>query len=114
MEQHRRIEDEEGDEFAYLLDRACACLEYAAWQDALRKDFHLVQSSLATGQILLSNESKLPGHLTTCCNSVPAFRKLFFANPEKEKDACIQWIKAGAKKDPHRRIDQWSRRQAAD
>jgi len=109
MEQRRRIEDAEGDEFKDLLDRACARLEGATWENALRKDFHLVQSALATDRILLSNESRLPSHLKASCETVPELRKLFFANPQREQDVCIRWIKAGARRETHRRIDQWSR-----
>src|SRR5271157_137676 len=56
MAAQRRIEDEEGEEFAHHLGRACACLEHSSWRDGLRKDFHLVQSALASGQTILSNE----------------------------------------------------------
>jgi hypothetical protein len=80
-----------------------------AKKDALRKDFHLVQSALATGQILISNESHLPNHLRASCGSVPEFLRIFFANPEKEQEECIDWIKAGAKKDPKRRVDRFSK-----
>lgn len=114
MEKRKRIENEEGEEFEHLLDQACECLAHVTWQNALRKDFHLVQSALATDQILLSNESRLPSHLKTCCISVPELRKLFFANPQEEQDVCIQWIKAGAKKGPERRINKWSRHQTPD
>jgi hypothetical protein len=114
MVARRRIESVEGREFAHLLDRACSCLARIAWQDALRKDFHLVQSALATGQILLSNETNLPSHLKASCEAVTEFRKLFFANPEIEQGDCITWIVAGAKKETKRRIDQWSRHNAAN
>lgn len=108
MQQRRRIEDVEGTEFAVLLESACDCLTETAWKDALRKDFHLVKSALASGQILLSNESRLPRHLQVACEAVAEFRKLFFACPEREQDECIDWIRAGAKKEPKRRVDRFS------
>jgi hypothetical protein len=108
MQQRRRIEEAEGAEYARLLDPACDCLSGLAKKEALRKDFHLVQSALATGQILLSNETRLPSHLKSSCKSIPEFRRIFFANPEKEKEECIDWIRAGAKKEPQRRVDRFS------
>jgi len=108
MQQRRRIEDVEGNEFAALLEQACGCLTETAWKDALRKDFHLVQSALASGQLLLSNESRLPAHIGASCEVVTEFRRLFFANPLKEQEECIDWIKSGAKKDPKRRVDRFS------
>jgi hypothetical protein len=107
MQQRRRIEIAEGTEFAHLLEVACDCLKVDSWKLALRKDFHLVQSALTTGQTIISNEKRLPKHLCASCEEVPELRKLYFANPERERDECIDWIKAGAKKDPKRRVDRF-------
>jgi hypothetical protein len=108
MQQRGRIEDAEGAEFANLTESACACLSGKSKAEALRKDFHLVQSALATDQILLTNETRLPNHLRSSCASVPELLRIFIANPAVEQEECIEWIKAGAKKEPKRRADRFT------
>jgi hypothetical protein len=107
MTARRRIDYTKGDEFAPHLDRACASLEPGRWRDALRKDSHLIQSALATGQLILSNEKELPQIVALACNAVRSLLQLHYANPAVEGDACILWIKSGAEKDADRRIDVW-------
>jgi hypothetical protein len=107
MAARRRIDYTEGDEFAPHLGPACASLKQDRWRDALRKDFHLVQSALATGQLILSNEKDLPQFVALACRAVKALLQLHYANPAVEGDACILWIKAGAEKETDRRIDVW-------
>jgi hypothetical protein len=108
MSAQKRIEDTEGEEFAHHLDRACACLEHDSWKGALRKDFHLVRSALASGQTIISNENRFPLLVATACRTIQEFSSLYYANPAAEGDACILWIKAGAEKDTVRRIDVWA------
>jgi hypothetical protein len=107
MSARRRIEFQEGDEFAVHLDRACASLEHDRWKDDLRKDFHLAQSALASDQTILSRERDFPRYVAIACRTVRVLFTLYFANPEAEGEACILWIKAGAEKEPNRRIDTW-------
>jgi hypothetical protein len=108
MAARRRIDYTEGDEFAPHLDRACASLEQDGWREALRKDCHLVQSALATGQLILSNEKELPRFVALACGAVKTLLQLHYANPAVEGHACILWIKAGAENDADRRIDVWA------
>ncbi len=98
---------EDGNSFAALADPACACLASDGEKDALAKDFHLVQSALATGHLILSNEVQFPRYVSTACCTVLELSSLYYANPEVEGDACRLWIKAGAEKDAGRRIDIW-------
>jgi hypothetical protein len=60
MEQKNRIAQEDGERFAVLADPAGACLSSEGERAALAKDFHLIQSALATGQLILSNEVRFP------------------------------------------------------
>ena len=108
MTARRRIDFAEGEEFAPHLERACAFLEHDRWKDALRKDFHLVQSALATGQLILSNEKELPQFVALACNGVKELLLLHYGSPAVEGYACISWIKAGAEKTSDRRIDKWA------
>jgi hypothetical protein len=108
MSAQKRVENTEGEEHAQHLDRACACLEHDSWKEALRKDFHLVRSALATGEIIISNEKKFPKLVATACREVPALSTLYYANPAVEGDACIHWIEAGAASDAGRRIEVWA------
>jgi hypothetical protein len=106
----KRIEDAEGEEFAHHLGRACSCLEHDRWKGDLAKDFHLVQSALASGHTILSLEKNFPAYVTAACRSVKELASLYYANPAAEGDVCILWIKNGAEKDADRRIDAWCKK----
>lgn len=108
MQQKNRIIEEDGAQFAYLADPACACLSAAAEKAALAKDFHLIQSALATGQLILSNEIRFPRYVALACAEVQELASLYYANPSVEGNACRLWIKAGAEKDADHRIDVWA------
>lgn len=112
MTQKSRTVVEEGDRFSELLRPACLCQVVDAHRKALEKDFHLVQSALAAGQLILSNEARFPSFLATACRTVPALLKLYFGGPVIEGEACRLWIKAGAEKEYERRVDQWAENQA--
>ena len=106
MAARKRFEENEGKEFAHLLDRAFAVL--TTEKESLAKDFHLIQSALASGQLIVSIESRFPQIVSVASKAVPEFTLLYFANPAVERDACIQWINDGAEKDALRRIDAWA------
>jgi hypothetical protein len=108
MEQKSRIVPEDGEQFAELADPACACLPTAGEKAALAKDFHLIQSALATGQLILSNEVLFPRYVALACGVVQELTSLYYANPVVEGDPCRLWIKAGAEKTADRRIDIWA------
>ena len=107
MTQKSRTVVDEGDDFSPLLQLACDCLPSAGEKAGLAKDFHLVQSALATGQLILSNEVRFPRHVTRACVAVPELAQLYYGNPGVEGEDCRLWIKAGADKEPGRRIDNW-------
>lgn len=107
MIQKSRTVVDEGSEFSAMLQPACDCLQSDEAKADLAKDFHLVQSALATGQLILSNEMRFPGHVTRACAAVPELARLHYGNPQVEGKDCRLWIKAGAEKEPNRRIDTW-------
>lgn len=107
MAARRRIDDVEGEEFAAHLAPACAYLEEDGWKAALRKDFHLVQSALASDWTILSNERSFPKYVALASRKVRVLSTLYFANPEVEGSPCIVWIKAGADAEAKRHFDVW-------
>jgi hypothetical protein len=66
-----------------------------------------VQSALATGQLILSNEMRFPRYVSRACVAVPQLAHLYYGNPSIEGEDCRLWIKAGAEKEPRRRVDNW-------
>lgn len=98
----------EGDVFSRLKEPACRCQTPDAQRAALEKDFHLVQSALATGQVILSNETRFPRYVANACPAVPELLGLHFGGPSVEGEPCRLWIKAGAEKERTRRIDVWA------
>ncbi len=107
MTQKSRTVVDEGNDFSRLLQPACDCLPSAGEKADLGKDFHLVQSALATGQLILSNEMRFPRHVTRACATVPELAQLYYGSPGIEGEDCRLWIKAGADKEPGRRVDNW-------
>ena len=103
-----RTVTDEGSDFSPLLQVACDCLPNPEEKASLAKDFHLIQSALATGQLILSNEVRFPQLVARACPVVQQLAFLHYANPNVEGDACRLWIKAGAGKDAERRIDLWA------
>jgi hypothetical protein len=108
MTARKRIENIEGEEFAMYADRACACLEHDRSKEALRKDFHLAQSALASDRTIVSNEREFPAFVAVACTRVRVLSRLYYANPVIEGESCTQWIREGAEKDASRRIDIWA------
>jgi hypothetical protein len=103
----RRVENNDGLEFATHLDRACSCLEQDKLKEALAKDFHLLQSALASGRTIISNEKNLPKLVAIAGSKVRELSMLYYANPAVEGDNCILWLRAGAELEADRRIDVW-------
>jgi hypothetical protein len=99
---------EEGDSYSRLKEPACLCQGAAEQRTALEKDFHLIQSALATGQLILSNETKFPRYVANACQMVPDFLQLYYGGPVVEGEVCRLWIKGGAEKEGQRRIDVWA------
>jgi hypothetical protein len=97
----------EGDEFTSLLELACAGLSTGQEKAQLAKDFHLIRSALASGQLILSNEVRFPRQVGLACEVVPQFTQLYYGNPRIEGEDCRLWIKAGAVKESNRRMDRW-------
>jgi hypothetical protein len=107
MELKSRVVLDDGEQFAELSGPACACLSGAGEKAALVKDFHLIQSALATGQLILSNETRFPRYVALASVAIRELASLHYANPAIEGDQCRLWIKAGAEKEADRRIDRW-------
>ena len=108
MIQKSRMVVNEGNDFSPLLQPACDRLSSGREKEDLAKDFHLVQSALATEQLILSNEVRFPRYVARACVGVPKLAELYYGNPRVEGEDCRLWIKAGAEKEPDRRIDIWS------
>jgi hypothetical protein len=108
MTMKERLVDEEGEQFLHLLGPACSSHENAAHRAALAKDFHLIRSALASGQLIVSDETNFPTFVAASCSSVPELTALHYGNPGVEGEVCKLWIKSGAEKEPSRRIDAWA------
>lgn len=104
---------EEGSDFLPLLQTVCDCLRSHSEKEAMAKDFHLIRSALATGQLIVSNEVRFPRSLARACEALGELRLLYYGNPGVEGDECRLWIKSGAEKIPTRRIDVWAANNAA-
>jgi hypothetical protein len=114
MVQKNRVIVEEGGRLGGLLKPICDCQSSEGHKEAIKKDFHLIRSALASGQLIVSNEVRLPRHIATACDSVRELLLLHYGSPAVEGEVCRLWIKAGAEKRTDRRIDNWVITNCAD
>jgi hypothetical protein len=108
MENKGLTRDEEGAEFSEMLGSASRVFTQEGERAAFVKDLHLIQSALATGQLILSNELRFPRQAAQVCQTEENLKQLHYGNPAVEGENCRLWIKAGAEKEPERRIDVWA------
>lgn len=108
MEKKRLTLEEEGTAFSGLVDSSSRAFANDGERAVFTKDFHLIQSALATGQLILSNEKRFLHQTAQACQTEEELKKIYYANPSVEGEACRLWIKAGAEKDAGRRIDRWA------
>jgi len=108
MENKGLTRDAEGSEFSGVLESASGAFASDGEKAAFAKDFHLIQSALATGQLILSNELRFPRQAAKACQTEEKLKELHYGNPAVEGENCRLWIKKGAVKEPERRIDVWA------
>jgi hypothetical protein len=108
MDKKRQTIDREGAEYTEVCDSASLALVNKGERIALAKDFHLIQSALATGHIIVSEERVFPRLVAQAGQAVMKLKELYFANPSAEGESCRLWVKAGAEMQPTRRIDVWA------
>jgi hypothetical protein len=108
MERRGQTLDAEGAEYMDVCDSASRELSNEGERVALAKDYHLIQSALATGQLILSDELVFPRLVAQASRAVAKLKDLYYANPSEEGESCRLWVKAGAENQPERRIDRWA------
>jgi len=63
---------------------------------ALEKDCHLVETALKADQIVISRDEAVRNLFRQVCPSVEELKPILWANPEKEKERTVEWVRAGA------------------
>lgn len=63
-------------------------------QQALTKDFHLIQAALATDGIILSRDKIVRALLERAAARVPRLRQISWINPD-EDEGILEWLESG-------------------
>ncbi len=87
-----------------LRDRIEQTAASLAQQVAIAKDVHLVAAARATDRTILSLDEVMRRLLRRASGQVRELRLLVWANPDREADGVVAWLRAGAKPDAPRRL----------
>jgi hypothetical protein len=66
---------------------------------AMLKDLHLVEAARQTDFRIVSGDEAARGLFRLASEQIDELRPILWVNPVIEEDNCIEWLKAGAKKD---------------
>ncbi len=70
------------------------------------KDRHLIEAALITQERVASLDDQVRKHLANHCVSLTEVNSICWINPAAPSEKAIEWLKAGAPPERHRRLDQ--------
>lgn len=70
--------------------------------EAAEKDLHLLEAALAADKIVLSMDEIVRDIFSRATSRVSECRRVIWVNPERAREACIEWLIAGAPFELHR------------
>ena len=72
--------------------------------EAVLKDAHLVEASLAADLTICSRDEEARALLSYASSQVIELRSIVWVNPTQEEEQVLQWLRDGALDEPHRRL----------
>lgn len=73
-------------------------------RDNISKDLHLVLAAVATDRAVVSRDDNARALFQLLAEHANAIASVSWVNPCKDKEAAIEWLKAGARNEPGRRL----------
>lgn len=68
------------------------------------KDCHLLEAALVAGKAVFSQDDSAYVHFYDASDKIARLRSIMWANPERPEDACVAWLKPGARQEDRRCI----------
>ncbi|WP_197988837.1 hypothetical protein [Streptomyces pactum] len=76
-------------------------------KDAVRKDFLLVQCAWASDELISSLDEKMRSLLSVLSSECAEIGSVVWVNPAREEDGAVEWARAGARVEEHRKLRNW-------
>ena len=73
-------------------------------KNAMKKDFHLIEAALASGQAIVSLDDTARGLFSQVAKSVSELRKIVWGNPGKPDEELLQWLQCSAPAEAKRQL----------
>ncbi|MGV9985891.1 hypothetical protein [Streptomyces olivaceus] len=74
---------------------------------AVRKDLLLMHCAWASDELVSSLDEKMRHLLSALAPECPEIGSVVWVNPSRIEDAAIEWVKAGARTEEHRKLRNW-------
>ena len=68
------------------------------------KDIHLIETALAADEIVSSLDEAVRGHFKRICDPISEIQQIVWVNPTYPEEACIPWLREGAKSEDERKL----------
>jgi len=85
-----------------LRPRLADCASNEKSHAAMLKDFHLVEAALATDRTVIALDEVVRRLFCGASSAIGELRTIVWANPDKEVEDVIQWLRDGAEPQSHR------------
>jgi hypothetical protein len=70
----------------------------------MRKDMHLIEAALASDSRIMSLDDRARHHFRHAARAVSVLRKLCWVNPCNAAEEAVEWLRAGAPAETHRKL----------
>ncbi|WP_437673230.1 hypothetical protein [Sorangium sp. So ce131] len=91
-------------EDAGLRDAIDGAAETERDRRAMLKDAHLIEAAQVTDHTVVSLDEQVRALFSATSARVSSLKRIVWANPGSEADACSKWLEDGAPPHPHRRL----------
>jgi len=87
-----------------LMTKVLATQSQDRKKDAMEKDFHLIETALASDQAIVSLDDMVRNLYSQAATSVGEIRRIVWGNPGNPDENLLQWLKDGAPADKKRQL----------
>jgi len=78
-----------------LEEQIASKLHTESKKEAVRKDFHLIETALICDKRVVSMDEKIRALLSVCAKQLPEIADIVWVNPINEDETPVQWLRDG-------------------